>query len=134
MHPDDIVAGFLEEAKHITDVHRLKADAKKALLTIKMEYSGSVSEYYQRLFQLREHAETDMTDRVDKSQITMRPSLSNSLLGRGYKDINDCFLRQENAARSNRATNFRNSAGSNSRRGGSAGAGASGGSEGASER
>ena len=49
---------FFEEAEHLTGVHRLKADAKRELLTITMQHSETASQYYRRIFKLWQHAET----------------------------------------------------------------------------
>ena len=48
----------LEEAKHLTGVHRLKADAKRELLTITLQYSETISQCYQRIFKLWLYAGT----------------------------------------------------------------------------
>lgn len=78
---------FLEEAKHLTGVHRLKADAKRELLTITMQHSETVSQYYRRIFKLWQHAETPADERIEKFIRTLRPIFSNPLLGRKYTDI-----------------------------------------------
>ena len=80
---------FLDEAKHITGVHRLKADAKRELLSITMQYSETVSQYYQRIFRLWEHAGTPADERIEKFIRTLRPLISAPLLGRRYTDIKD---------------------------------------------
>ena len=41
-----ILHEFLNEVKHLTGVHRLKANAKQKLLLITMQYSETVSQYY----------------------------------------------------------------------------------------
>ena len=78
---------FLEEAKPLTGVHRLKADAKRELLKITLQHSETVSQYYRRIFKLWQHTETPADERIEKFIRTMRPILSNPLLGRKYTDI-----------------------------------------------
>ena len=43
---------FFDKAKHLIGVHRLKTDAKQELLSIIMQYSETVSQYYQQIFRL----------------------------------------------------------------------------------
>ena len=43
---------FLDKAKHFIGIHRLKANAKQKLLSITMQYSKTVSQYYQQIFRL----------------------------------------------------------------------------------
>ena len=87
---------FLDEAKHITGVHRLKADAKRELLSITMQYSEIVSQYYQRIFRLWKHAGTLADKCIEKFICTLRPLISAPLLSYCYTDIKDLLDKARN--------------------------------------
>ena len=78
---------FLKKAKYLTGVYCLKADAKRELLIITMQYSEIVSEYYQCIFKLWQNAETPADERIEKFICTLRQLISNLLLGRKYTNI-----------------------------------------------
>ena len=67
--------------------HHQKKDAKKELLTIKMNKTESVSEYYHRLFKLWQRAGTSLEDRIDQFIGTVIPGISAALQVREYKSF-----------------------------------------------
>lgn len=70
-------------------LHHQAKDAKKELLTIRMENNENVSEYYHRIFKLWQKAKTPVEDRVETFLTTMKPGISTSLIGREYTDLKE---------------------------------------------
>lgn len=78
---------FFKEIENYMGIHHQKKNAKKELLTIKMNKTESVSEYYHRLFKLWQRAGTSLEDRIDQFIGSVTPGISNALQAREYKDF-----------------------------------------------
>ena len=78
---------FFKEIENYMGIHHQKKNAKKELLTIKMNKTESVSEYYHRLFKLWQRAGTSLEDRIDMFIGSVSPGISNALQAREYKDF-----------------------------------------------
>ena len=78
---------FLEKAKQLTGIHYLKANAKQELLTITMQYSETVNEYYRQIFRMWQNAETPKDEKIKKFICILRLLISNPLFGGKYTDI-----------------------------------------------
>lgn len=55
-------------------IHFLAATAKKELNSIAMKHTESVNEFYHRIFELWEHAETPMDERIAEFTRMLRPA------------------------------------------------------------
>ena len=86
---DLTVKSFFEEIENYMGLHHQAKDAKKELLTIKMENNENVSEYYHRIFKLWQRAKTPMEDRIEKFLTTLKPGISSSLIGKDYTDFKE---------------------------------------------
>ena len=68
-------------------IHLQSRDAKKELLTVIMKGGESVSEYYHWIFKLWQKAKTPVDERIEKFLVTLKPSISNSLMGSVFTDF-----------------------------------------------
>ena len=82
-----ILEFFFKEIENYMDIHHQKKNVKKKLLTIKMNKTKSVSEYYHRLFKLWQRAEISLEDRIDMFIESVSLDISNALQAREYKDF-----------------------------------------------
>lgn len=80
---------FFLEIENYMGLHHQAKDAKKELLTIKMENNENVSGYYHRIFKLWQNAKTPMEDRIETFLTTMKPGISSSLIGKEYTDFKE---------------------------------------------
>ena len=87
---------FLDKVKYLTGIHRLKANTKQELLSITMQYSKTVSQYYQQIFRLWEHAGMPADKHIEKFICTLRPLISTPLLSHYYTDIKDLLDKARN--------------------------------------
>ena len=78
---------FFEEIEHYMGIHLQSRDAKKELLTVTMNGGESVSEYYRRIFKLWQKAKTPIDERIEKFLVTLKPSISNSLMCSVFTDF-----------------------------------------------
>ena len=78
---------FFKEIENYMGIHHQKKDAKKELLTFKMNKTESVSEYYHRLFKLWQRAETPLEERIDMFIGSVSPGISNALQAKEYKNF-----------------------------------------------
>ena len=78
---------LFEEIEHYMGIHLQSRDAKKELLTVTMKGGESVSEYYHRIFKLWQKAKTPVDERIEKFLVTLKPSISNSLMGSVFTDF-----------------------------------------------
>ena len=87
---------FLDKAKHLTNIHHLKANAKQELLSITMQYSKTVSQYYQQIFSLWKHAAIPVDERIEKFICILQSLISTPLFGCRYTDIKDLLNKARN--------------------------------------
>ena len=78
---------LVEEIEHYMGIHLQSRDAKKELLTVIMKWGESVSEYYHRIFKLWQKAKTPVEQRIEKFLVTLKPSISRSLMGSVFIDF-----------------------------------------------
>ena len=78
---------LFEEIEHYMGIHLQSRDAKKELLTVTMKGGESVSEYYHRIFKLWQKAKTPVDERIEKFLVTLKPSISSSLMGSVFTDF-----------------------------------------------
>ena len=69
------------------DIYHQKKNAKKKLLTIKINKTKNVSKYYHRLFKLWQRAETSLENRIDMFIEFVSLGISNVLQAREYKNF-----------------------------------------------
>lgn len=80
---------LIEEIQQYMGIQMLAAVAKKERNVIVMRSNETVNAYYHRIFSLWEDAETPAGERMNKLLQTMKPSISQSLLGHKYASISD---------------------------------------------
>ena len=81
------IDALFDEIEHYMGIHLQSRDAKKELITITMKSGESVSEYYHRIFKLWQKAKTPIDERIEKFLVTLKPSISNSLMGSVFTDF-----------------------------------------------
>ena len=81
------IDALFDEIEHYMGIHLQSRDAKKELITITMKSNESVSEYYHRIFKLWQKAKTPIDERVEKFLVTLKPNISNSLMGSVFTEF-----------------------------------------------
>ena len=65
----------------------LAAMSKQKLTTITMRPTKTVNQYYHKLYQLWEHADTPINERINKFKLTLKLLVLNALLAIKYTSI-----------------------------------------------
>lgn len=78
---------LFDEVEHYMSIHSQIRDARKELVTISMNSSESVSEYYHRISKLWQKAKTPVNARIEKFLVTLKPSISSSLMGSVFTEF-----------------------------------------------
>lgn len=78
---------LFEEVKHYMGLHLVSAEAKRELNKITMKHTESVNEFYHRIFELWEDAETPEDERIEQFKTTLKPAISQLLLGHTFTDM-----------------------------------------------
>ena len=81
------IDALFEEIEHYMGIHLQSRDAKKELIAITMKGGESVSEYYHRIFKLWQKAKTPVDERIEKFLVTLKPSISSSLMGSVFTEF-----------------------------------------------